>query len=200
MAFLLYLVVYCLKSCHIHCVTHACWCISIGSADELVRRNVYCFTLLSSLLWSSDGQWHRGESVYISHGQQHSLLWNGALIKLEAKIWEKKKRGEGLHKGGDPSTQRKHVMCKLTLRPPSLHVPSVLSRWPAFPDVFYYIYSKSYTSMSLKCLELHFCSYLWFMENQPETCLIKCPSRASKGRYIPLFCTSIHFTLNIFSI
>lgn len=38
MAFLLYLVVYCLKSCHIHCVTYACWCISIGSADELGQR------------------------------------------------------------------------------------------------------------------------------------------------------------------
>lgn len=120
MAFLLYLVVYCLKSCHIHCVTHACWCISIGSADELVRRNVYCFTLLSSLLWSSDGQWHRGESVYISHGQQHSLLWNGALIKLEAKVWKKKAR----------DCTRKHVICKLTLLPSSLHVLSILYRWP----------------------------------------------------------------------
>lgn len=57
MASLLYLVVYCLKSCHIRCVTHACWCISIGSADELGQRNVSCFTLLSSLRWSSDGQW-----------------------------------------------------------------------------------------------------------------------------------------------
>lgn len=75
MAFLLYLVVYCLKSCHIHCVTRACWCISIGSADELGRRNACRLTLLSGLLWSSDGQWHRGESVRISRGrrEQHGL-------------------------------------------------------------------------------------------------------------------------------
>lgn len=42
MAFLLYLVVYCLKSCHIRCVTRTRRRIYIGAVDEAGQRNVCC--------------------------------------------------------------------------------------------------------------------------------------------------------------
>lgn len=87
MVFLLYLVVYCLKSCHIHYVTRSCWCISIGVCSPTGPEEW-------ELLWSLDGQWHHSHGDVISEQQEVKVSLQHAAKKKK----KRKKLKENLNK------------------------------------------------------------------------------------------------------